>query len=625
MHGLHGSIIGFLALVGIATAAAQDSGGGPVPGPVDDNREIGVAHQRAVANAQALGLAAVSRSSFQRVDFPLRLMPVSPSARPNAIGNFVDLDPTTNILDFSCGNRTYDGHRGTDLSLGPFAWTMMQNQEVEIIAAAAGSIVDKHDGEFDMQCAGLNVTQPANYVTILQDDGAYAFYFHMMRGTPTSKPIGSLVAKGEHLGFVGSSGKSTGPHLHFELRDVNGTTIDPFAGTCGASTTLWKHQWMAQLDPHITTVATSNAAPAAPPSCQLTDTPNYADIFQPGNTVYAVAAMRDQSPGVTLTFQLLRPDGSVFGTAHSGSPPAGQFYSQSYWYQTFALPAGAPTGTWKLRVTFGNEQLDHAFFVGTQPSAANLNPVSAILPASRSVQVGSVATVFSSIINPGSGTAYGCWIAPQTPFDGDFLFQTVDPLTNAPVGTANASIDIAAGKSQSFVLAFTPHSGSSAQGVTVTIQYKCTNSTGVVSIEGVNTLLLTFDPNPVPDMIAIGLTPSNDGFAHTGGPSGTGVFAIASANIGASAQITARVRLSNSTMPINSTICQTNPNTGQCLVTPAPTVTTTINQNQNTTWGAFLQATGAIAPDPANFRAFVEFLDANGIVRGSTSTAVTTQ
>ena len=85
------------------------------------------------------------------------------------------------------------------------------------------------------------------------------------------------------------------------------------------------------------------------------------------------------------------------------------------------------------------------------------------------------------------------------------------------------------------------------------------------------------------------------------------------------------MRLSNASLPIAATICQTNPNTGQCLATPAPTVTTTINQNQNQTWTAFLQASGTVPSDPANFRAFFEFLDTNGVVRGSTSTAVTTQ
>ena len=40
--------------------------------------------------------------------------------------------------------------------------------------------------------------------------------------------VGQRVAQGEVIGYVGSTGSSTGKHLHFQLL-VNGTPVDPLA------------------------------------------------------------------------------------------------------------------------------------------------------------------------------------------------------------------------------------------------------------------------------------------------------------------------------------------------------------------------------------------------------------
>lgn len=62
-----------------------------------------------------------------------------------------------------------------------------------------------------------------NTVMILHDGGVVSLYAHQSR---TAVSNGDTVSGGELIGYVGSTGWSTGPHLHFEIR-VNGSAVDP--------------------------------------------------------------------------------------------------------------------------------------------------------------------------------------------------------------------------------------------------------------------------------------------------------------------------------------------------------------------------------------------------------------
>jgi virginiamycin B lyase len=286
--------------------------------------------------------------------------------------------------------------------------------------------------------------------------------------------------------------------------------------------------------------------------------------------------------------------------------------------EPFFITAGPDGALWFTELA-GNK-------IGTLlpvPPAGPSPLVASILPTSRSVEVGNVATVFASIINSSNSALADCRIVPNTFVNGFFSYQTTNPATNALTGSPNTSVPLSAQGLQTYVIAIL--AGAPYPSTNVQFTFICDGVAAAAPIVGVNTLLATFDANPVPDMIAVGLTPSNDGFAHTGGNSGTGLFVIASDNIGLSASLTARARLSNPSLPITATVCQTDPKTAACLATPSSSVTTNINTNQTSTWAAFLTASGAVNPDPAANRVFFEFVDSGGIVRGSTSTAVTTQ
>jgi murein DD-endopeptidase MepM/ murein hydrolase activator NlpD len=95
-------------------------------------------------------------------------------------------------------------HTGVDVA-GPFG--------TAVTAAADGVVV------------AVNHTPVGygNYVIVAHGAGIMTLYAHLLQ---TDVNVGDRVYRGERIGLEGSSGLSTGPHLHFELR-VNGQVTNP--------------------------------------------------------------------------------------------------------------------------------------------------------------------------------------------------------------------------------------------------------------------------------------------------------------------------------------------------------------------------------------------------------------
>ncbi|MCL1874403.1 MAG: M23 family metallopeptidase, partial [Clostridiales bacterium] len=62
-----------------------------------------------------------------------------------------------------------------------------------------------------------------NLVKIDHGDGLHTWYAHMSK---FSVKVGDSVSKGQQVGAIGTTGRTTGPHLHFEVR-INGTAYNP--------------------------------------------------------------------------------------------------------------------------------------------------------------------------------------------------------------------------------------------------------------------------------------------------------------------------------------------------------------------------------------------------------------
>ena len=104
----------------------------------------------------------------------------------------------------------YKLHTGTDFAGGGInGTTVYAVKDGEVIYAA------KHKAY-------------GNFVIIDHGNGISSCYAHMQDNSLKVK-VGDKVLQGQPIGKVGSTGYSTGPHLHFEVR-VNGETVDPMGG-----------------------------------------------------------------------------------------------------------------------------------------------------------------------------------------------------------------------------------------------------------------------------------------------------------------------------------------------------------------------------------------------------------
>jgi murein DD-endopeptidase MepM/ murein hydrolase activator NlpD len=64
-----------------------------------------------------------------------------------------------------------------------------------------------------------------NTVILDHGQGLYSYFGHLSRFAVAE---GDLVSPGELVGYVGATGRVTGPHLHWTVR-LNGTRIDPLS------------------------------------------------------------------------------------------------------------------------------------------------------------------------------------------------------------------------------------------------------------------------------------------------------------------------------------------------------------------------------------------------------------
>lgn len=143
----------------------------------------------------------------------LKVMPASRVTPASSVDGATGVFPVTGKYDFGTETNTFGGGRG--------------HEGQDILAKCGLPVVSALSGE--IQHVAFQ-SAAGNYVVVQADDGTSQAYMHLRE--PSTWKKGQPVKAGEQIGVVGSTGRSTACHLHFELWTapgwyLGGEPIDP--------------------------------------------------------------------------------------------------------------------------------------------------------------------------------------------------------------------------------------------------------------------------------------------------------------------------------------------------------------------------------------------------------------
>jgi murein DD-endopeptidase MepM/ murein hydrolase activator NlpD len=275
------------------------------------------------------------------------------------ITNYVDVNPFGgSYTDYQGNGYTYDGHQGHDMSPANFG-TM--DAGLADYAAAAGTVVAVQDSNYDRNTVMSNA--PANYVEIDHGNGWHTIYYHLRTDTILLH-VGDTVVAGQMLGLAGSSGDSTGVHLHFQVMH-NGDVVEPEDDP----TTYWANPLPYQgnvsdiLDSSVTSVRIT-----ATNDLNVGERPVAANVFSQATgqqlTVWFQGNTRNND---NLYFRFYMPSGIEY-TGLDYTFSASESHG-GYWYYYNTLPANLPLGTWHVGISINGTQMAYDPFQVTASGA----------------------------------------------------------------------------------------------------------------------------------------------------------------------------------------------------------------------------------------------------------------
>lgn len=281
------------------------------------------------------------------------------------------------ITDWNCLSKAYDGHNGTDISSWPFWWHMKNNDYVYAAAGASGVVIDVDVSHLnDDNCTLQNI--PGNRITVMHSDSSTSSYLHL-KANSAFVTEGQVVSEGQVLAVIGSSGRTSNPHLHFQVADKDDNDIEPFTGAdpnsdCNSfnNDSWWKAQ-KPHYEPRLNRIMThfGQFNIFGPSNNDRSFCPEFEQVkaknrFNTGDSIYFGIFLSDIVNNSDTEYEIIRPNGAVWQSgsySYTGS-------ATQYWWYTVArkLPSNADVGTWKFRVIFRGQSETHYFTVGCTAS-----------------------------------------------------------------------------------------------------------------------------------------------------------------------------------------------------------------------------------------------------------------
>lgn len=158
---------------------------------------------------------------------------------------------TTMRLTQDCDDSCCSDHVGTDA----YAYDWANGGSFGVVAARGGKITHLKINS-TTGCASSSCSGDANFVVIDHGDGTQSTYFHLAgHSLAAGVACGATVERGQALAMSGTTGHSTGVHLHFQVSKVHPSAPTCECGAdgthCSASTVPYANFWVTSAYPSV--------------------------------------------------------------------------------------------------------------------------------------------------------------------------------------------------------------------------------------------------------------------------------------------------------------------------------------------------------------------------------------